>query len=139
MWGFGVAWDPKPFSRRISTLSRKLSSQSSRADTQSKINAASWPNQRSLSCYVYLTAVRGALAASLAVPEHELRHPNDYAQGDGTGHISVAGHSMEALDNSMLPHFDQTSPVVVPPSRSAMVEVGAERPPFGMVRAHAWA
>ena len=60
-------------------------------------------------------------------------------RGDGTGHISGAGHSMEALDNIMLPHFDQTSPVVVPPSRSAVVEVGAERPPFGMVRAHAWA
>jgi hypothetical protein len=45
-------------------------------------------------------------------------------RGGGTGHISGAGHSMEALDNTMLPHFDQTSHVVVPPSQSAVVEVG---------------
>jgi hypothetical protein len=73
--GLGRPGGPKPFPRRISTLSCKLTSQSPRADTQSKINAASRLiiNQRSLSCCVYLTAVRGALAASLAVPEHELR------------------------------------------------------------------
>jgi hypothetical protein len=60
-------------------------------------------------------------------------------RGDGTGHISGAGHSMEAFDNSTLPHFDQqTSHVVVPPWRSAVVEVGAELSPFGMERAHAW-
>jgi hypothetical protein len=41
VWVWGGLGTPNPFSRRISTLSRKLTNQSPRADTQSKINAAS--------------------------------------------------------------------------------------------------
>jgi hypothetical protein len=80
------------------------------------------------------------------VPEHEFRCLNDDAQGRRyRPHTSGAEHSMEVFDgNSMLPHFDQTSHVadqwrcLLPPWRSAMVEVGAELHPHLVCVIYRW-